>query len=105
MKVKTKLPAEVRKYKTPLSAIHKHCLECSGNSREEVKHCPITHCALWTFRNETLYNEYYKKCVNTKKTNVSNVQSPDVPATKSTRTRKTVSKTPVVTNKTTRNKK
>lgn len=33
-----------------LVAIHKHCLECSGGSRNEVHRCGIKTCALWIWR-------------------------------------------------------
>ncbi len=36
--------------KGPLKAIHKKCVECSGDNQKEVKHCEITDCALHPYR-------------------------------------------------------
>jgi hypothetical protein len=35
---------------TPLKAIKKHCLECSGYEKKEVRECKITDCVLFTYR-------------------------------------------------------
>ena len=35
---------------TPLRAIRKHCLECSGGSVREVKLCVIPRCPLFIYR-------------------------------------------------------
>jgi hypothetical protein len=35
---------------SPLKAIRKHCLECSGASSKEVSECIITDCPLYIFR-------------------------------------------------------
>lgn len=35
---------------TPLKAIRKHCLECSGGSWNEVKLCVIPTCPLYRYR-------------------------------------------------------
>lgn len=35
---------------TPLKAIREKCLDCSAQQPSEVKHCPVTTCALWPFR-------------------------------------------------------
>lgn len=35
---------------TPLKAIRKKCLDCSGFSPLEVKLCPITECPLYLYR-------------------------------------------------------
>ena len=35
---------------TPLKAIRAKCLECSCNSVNEVKHCPIDSCSLFPYR-------------------------------------------------------
>ena len=35
---------------TPLKAIRKHCLDCSGGSAHEVRMCEIKTCPLWNFR-------------------------------------------------------
>ena len=34
----------------PLKAIRKHCLECVGKCREEVRTCTGTDCWLWPYR-------------------------------------------------------
>ncbi len=35
---------------TPLRAIKKHCLECSGYEKKEVRECKITDCVLFEYR-------------------------------------------------------
>ena len=35
---------------SPLKAIRFACLQCSNYSLTEVRHCPISHCALWPYR-------------------------------------------------------
>ena len=35
---------------TPIKAIRAKCLECSCDSKHEVKMCPITDCALYPYR-------------------------------------------------------
>ena len=35
---------------TPVQAIRQKCLDCSGGSSHEVKHCPLTRCTLHPFR-------------------------------------------------------
>ena len=35
---------------TPLKAIKKHCLECSGYEKKQVRECVIKDCALFPFR-------------------------------------------------------
>lgn len=35
---------------TPLRAIKKHCFECSGYEKKEVKTCFITDCVLYEYR-------------------------------------------------------
>lgn len=35
---------------TPMKAIRAKCLDCSGDSANEVKLCPITWCPLYPFR-------------------------------------------------------
>jgi len=35
---------------TPIKAIRKKCLECSGESHKEVRLCPITDCSLYPYR-------------------------------------------------------
>lgn len=34
----------------PLKAIRKHCLDCVGDCREDVRTCTGTNCFLWPFR-------------------------------------------------------
>ena len=34
----------------PVKAIKMKCLDCSGDSLDEVRQCPITSCALYPFR-------------------------------------------------------
>lgn len=35
---------------TPLKAIRKNCLECSGNMPSEVRNCVIKNCPLFNYR-------------------------------------------------------
>jgi hypothetical protein len=35
---------------SPVKAIKKHCLDCSGNSKKEVRECIIQDCPLYPFR-------------------------------------------------------
>ena len=35
---------------TPMKAIRKKCLDCSGGSFKEVELCPIDDCFLYTYR-------------------------------------------------------
>ena len=35
---------------SPLKAIRKYCLDCGGDSSNEVKLCPCTDCVLYEFR-------------------------------------------------------
>lgn len=35
---------------SPLKAIRKHCMDCCGQQRAEVKMCPCTNCPLYPFR-------------------------------------------------------
>ena len=37
------------KYLTPMKAIRKNCLDCSGGSVGEVRECVITDCPLYNF--------------------------------------------------------
>jgi NAD-dependent dihydropyrimidine dehydrogenase PreA subunit len=41
---------EVKINRSPLKAIRKHCLECSGGSPQEVRLCPVETCPLYGFR-------------------------------------------------------
>jgi hypothetical protein len=36
--------------KSPLQAIKEYCMECSGDSKEEVLLCPRTDCPLYPYR-------------------------------------------------------
>lgn len=38
---------------TPLRAIKKHCLECSGYEKKQVRECEITDCVLYLYRQGT----------------------------------------------------
>ena len=35
---------------TPLKAIKKHCLECSGYEKKQVRECAIKDCVLFNYR-------------------------------------------------------
>lgn len=35
---------------TPLKAIKKHCLECSGYEKKQVRECAIKDCVLYEYR-------------------------------------------------------
>ena len=48
MKTAHHKPASPRQ--TPLEAVRKHCLDCSGFSFKSVLWCPCTNCNLWIFR-------------------------------------------------------
>ena len=37
-------------YSKVFKAIHKHCLNCSGNSLNNLKHCPDQDCPLYPYR-------------------------------------------------------
>lgn len=37
--------------KSPLQAIKDKCLECSGDSIEEILNCPVKDCPLYVYRN------------------------------------------------------
>ena len=37
-------------YPTPIKAIRLHCLECLGNSSQEVERCSRSKCPLWRYR-------------------------------------------------------
>lgn len=39
-----------KKIKSPLKAIRLKCLDCSYNSSNEVRLCPVTDCILYPFR-------------------------------------------------------
>ena len=38
---------------TPLKAIKKHCLECSGYEKKQVRECEIKDCVLYLYRQGT----------------------------------------------------
>jgi hypothetical protein len=35
---------------SPRQAIKARCLQCSNYQRDEIKHCTVEGCALWTYR-------------------------------------------------------
>lgn len=37
-------------FKSPLKAIRRKCLDCTGGASAEIKDCHITSCALWPYR-------------------------------------------------------
>lgn len=39
-----------KEIKNPVKAIRAFCLECMGNSSEEIKKCTVDKCALYPFR-------------------------------------------------------
>ena len=39
-----------KKIKTPIRAIRENCIECSGGSFSEVRHCVIHMCPLYPYR-------------------------------------------------------
>ena len=43
-------PTPTAKPRLPLSSIRRHCLECVGYVRQEVKACSMPTCALWPYR-------------------------------------------------------
>lgn len=40
----------IPKTNSPISAIRKHCVACSGGGRKEVAECNIYHCPLFPYR-------------------------------------------------------
>ena len=40
----------MRKELTPIRAIGKHCIECSGGVVKNALWCPVTNCTLWPYR-------------------------------------------------------
>ena len=42
--------ATIKDYPTPLKAIRAKCLDCSGDSANEVKLCPVKWCPLYPYR-------------------------------------------------------
>ena len=51
MSTNAKPPTETRTHPiTPLKAIRLKCLDCSGDSADEVRKCVIPHCPLYPFR-------------------------------------------------------
>lgn len=40
----------IPKTNSPISAIRKYCVECSGGGRKEVAECNIYHCPLFPYR-------------------------------------------------------
>lgn len=42
---------------SPIAAIRKRCVACSGGSHKEVEQCAVTSCELWPFRfGENVWN-------------------------------------------------
>jgi len=41
---------KIKMHLTPVKAIKKHCLDCSGGSKKEVRECIITDCPLYPYR-------------------------------------------------------
>lgn len=58
-KKKPKLPPNVTKFRSAMSAIKAKCKECSGGNVKEVDMCPIEHCPLYSFRNTEAINLFY----------------------------------------------
>ena len=50
---------EEKEIKSPLKAIKAFCIECCGDSYNEMKRCPATNCKLYPFRFGK--NPYLKK--------------------------------------------
>ena len=44
----------MEKVLTPLQAIRKKCLDCTGDSLEEIRNCPIEECPLYIYRSGKL---------------------------------------------------
>ena len=40
----------MKKHLTPVKAIRKNCLDCSGGSVSEVRNCVVTDCPLYLYR-------------------------------------------------------
>lgn len=52
------LPQGTTKHSTPIQAIRKKCIDCSGGSTKEVRLCPCKDCDLYPFRMGT--NPFHK---------------------------------------------
>jgi hypothetical protein len=50
-----------KKYRSPLSAIHAYCLECSGGNTKERELCHLIDCPLYYFRTTKVFKEIYGK--------------------------------------------
>lgn len=51
---------------TPVKAIKKHCLDCSGGFKKEVRECIIQDCPLYPFRlGKNPNRKGIKNCVST----------------------------------------
>ena len=44
----------------PLQAIRKKCLDCTGDSLEEIRNCPIEECPLYIYRSGKLEQDKEK---------------------------------------------
>lgn len=55
---------------TPLKAIKKHCLDCSGYEKRQVRECVIKNCPLFPFRAGS--NPNRKGCTLKKRLAISN---------------------------------
>ena len=54
----------MKEYLTPIQAIRKNCLDCSGGSVKDVRECIIKECPLYDFR---LGTNPRRKGINRKK--------------------------------------
>ena len=50
----------MEKVLTPLQAIRKKCLDCTGDSLEEIRNCPIEKCPLYIYRSGKLEQDKEK---------------------------------------------
>ena len=50
----------MEKVLTPLQAIRKKCLDCTGDSLEEIRNCPIEECPLYIYRSGQLEQDKEK---------------------------------------------
>ena len=50
----------MEKVLTPLQAIRKKCLDCTGDNLEEIRKCPIEECPLYMYRSAKLEQDKEK---------------------------------------------
>lgn len=50
----------MEKVLTPLQAIRKKCLDCTGDNLEEIRKCPIEECPLYIYRSGKLEQDKEK---------------------------------------------